>query len=220
MDHIHINGSHPFVKYTFRFILTQLYSSFLSYRLFESNEQPLLSCEGDAQEKEHSTTEDITTCTQMGYWASRKRNSKRLSFRKFLRRFIDDVLGLSNDENENEQKQLPLRFSTSVLSSFSSNEMWSLRRTGVHNIIKKPQSTRRQRKDARVINTRVRKWCVICSRATKDLTTGKIQKKGFKTNFCCERCMVHLCSPYGKSKRLCWDVFHSTKNYVQGKTYH
>ena len=147
----------------------------------------------------------------MGYWASRKRNSKHLSFRKFLRRFIDDVLGLSNAENENEQKQLPLRFSTSVLSSFSSNEMWSLRRTGVHNIIKQPQSTRRQQKDGRVIKTRVRKWCVICSRATTDLTTGKIQKKGFKTNFCCERCMVPLCSPYGKSMRLCWDVFHSTK---------
>ena len=80
---VDINGSHPFVKYTFRFILTQLYNSFLSYRLFESNEQPSLSCEGDAQEREHSTTEDITTCTQMGYWASKKRNSKRLSFRKF-----------------------------------------------------------------------------------------------------------------------------------------
>ena len=124
----------------------------------------------------------------------------------------DLYVSLSNAENKNEQKQLPLRFSTSVLSSFSLNKMWSLRRTGVHNIIKQPQFTRRQQKDGRVINTRVRKWCVICSRATKDLTTGKFQKKGFKTNFCCERCMVPLCSPYGKSKRICWDVFHSTKN--------
>lgn len=33
---VEINGSHPFVKYEFRFIMTQLQNSFLPYRLFMS----------------------------------------------------------------------------------------------------------------------------------------------------------------------------------------
>ena len=204
---VDINGSHPFVKYTFRFILTQLYNSFLAYRLFHSSK--------DILQKKESVSNVMKK--ENGYWLQRKRNTKFISFKRFLRRFVDDVLRLEPESSDMECKQLPLRFATLVLSSFSTPDMWKLRTSGTHRIIQQPYSARRMGKDGRIISTRTRKWCVICSKVQKFDVSKKIRKSGFKTTYCCERCQVPLCSPVGRSKRLCWELFHSTRDLSSDK---
>lgn len=194
---VEIVGSRPFCKYVLRYALTQIYNSFLCYRLLKF------------QNSKFGTME------VQSYKLNRKRITKQMSFLEYIRRLVDQM-ALPLDESKGEEKHdgLHQRFNRNILASFSGRDMWILRSRGRHEVKWQPFREAKNANGSKY-RVRIRKWCVICSQVLKRDDDGKILKKGRKTSTTCAKCLVPLCNPEAKEtggKLPCWNVFHGMKD--------
>lgn len=90
----------------------------------------------------------LDAASQGSYRDARKQIGRKLSFKSFVRRLVDDILGAGKGMDVSvDAVTLPQRFKRNVLSSFSSSETWILRKSGVHSLPVQPHAPGRRFRD-------------------------------------------------------------------------